>query len=500
MAADIIIVGAGTAGCVLARRLVERTGKRVLLIEAGPRYPAWALHAPLAGLRLRTAWSWPLESVPQQQLNGRRIAFPMGRVIGGTSSVNAMVAAVGPPVDHDAWAVPGWSWNDLRPCLERAASLQGGSMLPVNRAVFESAFSTAFLRACEEDGLRRVGVLDGCQSEACGLFALFQDRGSRSSAARYLHDMTRDRKLSILPRTEVRRVLFAGQRAVGVELGRRHATAKVFAADGVVLSAGALLSPSILHKSGVGPAEMLHAAGLPVEVDLPGVGLNFQDHVGVPVVMQSSVPPPGRPSLWLRAAVQYGAFRNGVMASNCCEAGCFLGGSTASPELEVFTHFQTSRHPRAVEFSVVLMHPHSRGTLTVATDDPWGPPCINPCYLQSNADREALLAGVNRVRSIVQRPSLQRFGLGEEILPGTGDPDAFLRSHASTYYHPVGTCRMGTDRLAVVDPRLRVHGVDNLWVVDNSIVPKLTAGHTASTALMIGERAADFMTADLGHP
>jgi choline dehydrogenase-like flavoprotein len=470
-----------------------------LLIEAGPRYPAWALHAPLAGLRLRTAWSWPLESVPQQQLNGRRIAFPMGRMIGGTSSVNAMVAAVGPAADHDAWGIPGWSWADLRPCLERAASLQGGSMLPVNQAVYESAFSTAFLRACEEDGLQRVGVFDGSLSETCGLFALFQDGGSRSSAARYLNDVGRDGKLSILPRTEVRRVLFAGQRAVGVEFGRRHATGQVFAADGVVLCAGALLSPNILHRSGVGPAEMLENAGVSVEVDLPGVGLNLQDHIGVPVVVESAVPPPGRPSRWLTAAVQYALFRNGVMASNCCESGCFLGGTSASPALEVFTHFQTSRHPRAVEFSVLLMHPQSRGTLTLAPGDPGGPPRIDPRYLDSKADKAILLAGVDRVRSITRRPALQRFGLGAEILPGAGDPDAFLQSNAGTYYHPVGTCRMGSDGLAVVDPRLRVHGVDNLWVVDNSIVPKLTAGHTAATALMIGERAADLMGDDLAH-
>lgn len=497
---QIIVVGAGTAGCVVARRLVERTGKRVLLIEAGPRYPAWALHAPLAGLRLRKAWSWPLASVPQQQLDGRRIAFPMGRVVGGTSSVNAMVALAGPPADHDAWGVPGWSWADLEPCLERAASWRGGAVLPVNAPLYESAFSKAFLRACEEDGIRSVEILNRAQSETCGLFSLFQDRGMRSSAARYLQQVKPEGTLSILCRTDVRRVLFAGRRAVGVELGRRRAAGQVFAKEGVVLSAGALLSPSILHRSGVGPAEMLQPAGVPVAVDLPGVGLNFQDHVGVPVVMKSSVPPPGRLSMWLRSAVQYGLFRNGVMASNCCESGCFLGGTSASPELEVFTHFQTSRHPRAVEFSVVLMHPQSRGTLTVAPEDPWGPPRIDPGYLRNSADSEALLAGVERVRSIVRRPSLQRFGLGEEILPGAGDPNAFLRSHAGTYYHPVGTCRMGSDRLAVVDQRLRVSGVDNLWVADNSVVPTQTAGHTAATALMIGERAADFMTADLDLP
>jgi len=496
----IIIVGAGTAGCVLARRLVERTRKRVLLIEAGPRYPAWALHTPLASLRLRKAWSWSLECVPQQQLDGRRIAFPMGRVVGGTSSVNAMVALAGPPADHDAWGVPGWSWADLGPCLKRAGALDGGSMLSGNKPVYESTFSTAFLRACEEDGIRSVEILNQAQSETCGLFPLFQDRGRRRSAAHYLQQLPSGGTLSILSRAEVRRVLFTGRRAVGVELGRRRATGQVFATEGVILCAGALLSPSILHRSGVGPAEMLEAAGVSIEADLPGVGLNLQDHVGVPVVVESAVPPPGRPSMWLPAALQYAIFGNGVMASNCCEAGCFLGDTSASPKLEVFTHFQTSRHPRAMEFSVLLMHPQSRGMLTVAPDDPWGPPRIDPGYLSNNADRGALIEGVDRVRSIVRRPALQRFGLGKEVIPGRIEPDAFLRAHANTFYHPVGTCRMGADRLAVVDPRLRVYGVDNLWVADNSVVPTQTAGHTAATALMIGERAADFMTADLDLP
>ena len=499
MVPEIIVVGAGTAGCVLARRLVEKTGKRVLLIEAGPRYPAWALHAPLAGLRLRTAWSWRLQSVPQQQLDGRRIVFPMGRVVGGTSSVNAMVAAAGPAADHDAWAVPGWSWADLRSCLERAASLHGSSMLPVQMPVYESAFSKAFLRACEEEGVRRVGVLSDCRSETCGLFPVFQDRGVRSSAARYLRDLEPRGLLSVLPRTEVRRVLFSGQRAVGVEFGERRAAGRVFATDGVVLCAGALLSPVILQRSGVGPAGMLHAAGIPVEVDLPGVGLNLQDHVGVPVLVESAVPPPGRPSRWLPAAVQFALFRSGVMASNCCEAGCFFGPASASPELEVFTHFQTNRHPRAVEFAVVLMHPQSRGTVAMAPEDPWGPPRIDPCYLTSPADQDALLEGVGRVRSIARQPALREFGLGAEILPGSSDPEAFLRAHASTYHHPVGTCRMGSDSLAVVDPRLRVCGVDNLWVADNSVVPTLIAGHTAATALMIGERAGDLVADDLAR-
>ena len=487
---------------MVARRLAEHTGKRVLVIEAGPRYPGWALQMPLASLRLRKAWSWNLESVPQPQLNGRRIRFPMGRVVGGTASVNAMVAAAGAQEDFDSWAAagcPGWAWADLEPCLQRATASAERSLLPVSRPVYESAFSQAFLQACAEEGLRRQDPLSGAEAETCGMFGLFQQRGGRLSAARYLHNVQPAGGLTLLPRTEVRRVVFEGTRAVGVELGGRRGRGQILATEGVIVCAGTILSPRILHSSGIGPAQALEAAGLPVLVDLPGVGQNLQDHVGVPVVVESQVPPPGRPARWLQAAAEWAIMRTGVMASNCCESGCFFGSPGAAPEIEVFTHFQTSRHPRAVEFSVVLMHPQSRGTLTSNPANPWGPPLIDPGFLSSPADALALQAGVARVRSLLQQPALRRFGLGRELLPGGLDLPAFMRAHANTYYHPAGTCRMGSDPLAVVDPRLRVHGLENLWVVDNSIMPTITSSHTAATAIMIGERAADILSADLAH-
>ena len=507
---EVIIVGAGTAGCVLARRLVERTAARVLVVEAGPRYPAWALGPPLAGLRLRRGWSWAMESVPQPQLGGRRIPLPMGRVVGGSSSVNAMVAAAGPPADYDAWAAAGnegWAWADLAACWERVASSTDGGLLPVADPRHESAFSGAFLQACAEVGIGRRQPLTGAEAETCGTFSLFQHRGVRASAARCLSGVQTADRLTVMPRTPVRRVVMEGGRAVGVELGGPRRAGRIVAADTVVLCAGAILSPHLLQLSGIGPAESLEAAGIEVRMHLPGVGLNLQDHAGVPVVVESAVPPPGRPSRWLAAAIRHAVLGTGVMASNCCEAGCFLappGGSAgAAPGIEVYTHFQTGRHPRAVEFSVVLMHPRSRGTIRPNPADPWAGPLVDPRILTEEPDRTALVAGVERVRSIVATRALRGFGLGREILPGgpAGSPpdDAFLRDHAATYHHPVGTCRMGGDGLAVVDPRLRVHGTENLWVVDNSVAPAIPAGHTAATAMIIGERAADFLAADLGR-
>jgi choline dehydrogenase len=501
-APHVIVVGAGTAGCVIARRLAEGSGKRVVLVEAGPRYPTWALHAPLAGLRLRPSWSWADMSIPQPHLGGRRIEFPMGRVVGGTSSINAMVAAPGPPADYDAWATAGnagWSWDDVRPGWERAVSLPDTARLSVQPPIHQAAFSEAFLEACETAGLERRPLLSDAEPGTCGMFPLFQTRGVRSSAARYLHDLGPGTRLSIRTHTPVRRVLMDGRRAVGVELGGRRPGGTLVATEGVVLAAGAVLSPVLLQRSGIGPAARLEAAGIPVRQDLAGVGLNLQDHAGLPLVFESTVRSPGRPGRWWSAAVDYALFRRGVMASNCCEAGCFLGPAGATPDVEVFTHFQTRRHPQAVEFAVVLMHPRSRGSVALDAADPWGSPWIDPRILERQEDRAAVRDGVERVRAIAAQPALRRFGLGREILPGNLDADSHVRSHACSYHHPVGTCRMGDDRLAVVDPRLRVHGTDNLWVADNSIVPTIPAGHTAATAVIIGERAADLLSADLGR-
>ena len=502
MNADIIIVGAGTAGCILARRLVENTDAMVLLIEAGPPYPSSALSTPLVGLRLRYLWSWPLQSVPQERLNSRRINFPMGRVVGGTSSVNAMVAAAGPPADYGAWEAvgcPGWTRGDLEACFQRAASRDGLSVLPVSSAVYESAFSSAFIQACEEDGFKRVPALTGIESETAGMFPLFQRRGGRRAAGESLRDLRRHPRLKVLTRTSVRRVLIENQKAVGVELGGQRPSGRAMASQGVVLSAGALLSPHILQRSGVGPAAVIRAAALPLLIDLPGVGTNLQDHPGAPVLVESSVKSPGRPSQWLSAAVRYALAGDGVMASNCCEAGFFIGAAPALPVVEVFTHFQTRRHPRAVELVSVLMHPSSRGTVTMAANDPWGPPLIDPRYLAEPSDGQALLEGIDRIRSIINRPALRRFGLGKELLPGIMKPDEYLREYVGTCHHPVGTCRMGSDLLAVVDPRLRARGAENLWVADNSVVPTIPGGHTAFTALMIGERAGEMIAADINR-
>ena len=463
--ADVIIVGAGTAGLVLARRLIQETTARVLILEAGPHYPQWALGPPLAGLRLRKAWSWTTQTVPQSGLGGRTIPIPMGRVAGGTSAVNAMIAAIGPSADFDVWAKAGctdWEWDRLRPLWERATLSGQQRIMPVNPPTFVSDFSHAFLEACQQEGCQRVESLSGSQSETCGLFDLFQQHGRRISTAHALKLLRLSDRFQIRTGQNVLRVLLEGETAVGVEFGGSSSKNVIRSRHGVVISAGAFFSPQLLQRSGIGPASLLSFARLKVHVDLPGVGLNLQDHFGAPVVIQSTTLSPGRKSRWISAALRYLFFGNGVMTSNCGEAGCFLSGPQNSPDLEILALFQTNRHPHAVELASILMHPKSKGTVTIDPRNPVGPPLIDPQYLTAPGDADLILQGVERIRSIVNRPALRRFGLTTEILPGALEGSDFLRLHASTYHHPVGTCRMGSDDLAVVDSGLKVRGVNNL--------------------------------------
>lgn len=501
---DVLIVGAGTAGCVLARRLVETTSARVLLIEAGPRYPAWALAAPLAGLRLRPHWSWQHQTLPQAALNHRSIPIPMGRVVGGTSSVNAMVAAPGPPSDFDDWArlgCPGWSARDLATELGEATLRDGGLQhaagLPIGTPTFESPFSTAFVAACVQSGLHHEQPLTGTQAQSCGVFPLFQQKGQRCSTAGRLVGLERHPRFRLLTGHTVRRVLFAGQQATGVELqcGTRRKTVRATA--GVVLSAGALQTPTLLQLSGVGPALLLRGAQIDVQLDLPEVGEGLQDHVGAPVVIRSAVPSPGRPSRWVTAALQWLWNRSGVMTSNCCEAGCFLGPAAGLPEGEIFTHFQTRRAAQSVEMMCTLLRPASRGTVRIDPAHTAGPAWIDPGYLSEQADRDALRELLVQARQIAAQPALREFGLQAELLPGDQPLDEYLRAYATTCHHPVGTCRMGTDPGAVVGPDLRVHGLSRLWIADNSIAPVIPRGHTATTALVIALRGSRLIAAQL---
>jgi choline dehydrogenase len=478
---DIVVVGAGTAGCTVAAYLARHTSLSIGLLEAGGGYPRWALHAPLAGLRLRPRWSWRHETVPMAGLANRPVVFPMGRVVGGTSAVNAMIAAAGHPRDYDFLDNGSTDANRER-CLEDLEAL--GMRIQAPR--YRSSFTRAFLDACCERGLRLEESLDGSASQACGMFPLFQDRGCRWSAAHLLRERRCRERIRVVRRAAVRAVTLHGARAVGVELEGATRRGTIRTRVGVVLAAGVLQTPCVLQRSGIGPRHLLESAGIGLVADLPGVGSNLQDHVGVPWVVPSRVATPGRPSRWLPAAIRYAIFRDGVMASNCCEAGCFLGEPGSRPSIEVFTHFQTAKHANAVEFSTVLLHPASRGDVGIDPAHPRGPLRIDPNYFSSADDLLRLAAGLRRTIEIANSDALLRYGLA----PSARDVDEdWIRRHATTYYHPAGTCRLGDDPLGVVSRDLRVHGIDGLWVADNSVVPEVPGGHTALTAMLIGAQA-----------
>lgn len=492
---DVVIVGAGTAGCLLARRLVERFGLTVALVEAGPHYPARVLDPPLAGMRLRGPWTAGLRTVPQRHLDGRRIDCPVGRVVGGTSSINAMMHVPGADAVFDEWAdqgCAGWSARDLAPCF--AAAIGADRLLAVQAPAFVAPFTGAFLAACVEDGLEPETPLTGRRAGACGPFACFQRDGRRVGAARDVLDGRHRRgPLLLRVRSEVRRVTIEGCRALGVEL--RDGTT-IRARREVVLAAGVFGSPLLLQRSGIGCRQLLMDAGIAPVVDLPAVGENLLDHPRVPVVFASRRRSPGHWTRWPGATLRYLVRRDGVMVSNCCEAGAMLATSPGGtlPDVEILTHFQTAWAPGAVDLECILLDTVSRGTVRIDPADPRGEPLIDPRYLSDDREVERLAAGVARARRIAARPALAAFPLGAEILPGADvNLPAAIRRTASSAYHPAGTCRMGTDVDAVVDPHLRVRGIEGLRVVDASVMPSIPGGHPSATVYAIAEKAAGLL-------
>jgi choline dehydrogenase-like flavoprotein len=345
--------------------------------------------------------------------------------------------------------------------------------------------------------LRRRELLTGEEAETCGYFPVMQKDGRRAGAATAcLGEVRGHPRLTVWKRAEVRRLVVSGTRVTGVELvdGRRVEGGET------VVSAGVFLSPVILQRSGIGDPEWLERCGVRVVAGLKGVGENLHDHVRVPMLYEAVRRSPGRRSCWLPAAARYLMKRDGVMASNCCEAGAFFGSEcgAARSDLEIITHFQTAMDVRAVDMECLLLQPESRGSVRMNPRDLEGMPVVDAGFLREAGDRRRLMAGVERVREIAGRGEWREFPLRGELLPGrdvrtVGGMEAYLRANASTGYHPGGTCRMGDDEMAVTDSELRVRGVEGLRVVDASVMPTGPTGSTAGAVFMIAERAAEIM-------
>ncbi len=531
---DYIIVGGGSAGCVLAGRLSEDPGITVCLLEAGGPDDSVLIRAPLgfaatAPLRL---FNWDYESVPQAGLGGRRGYAPRGKVLGGSSAVNAMVYTRGNAADYDRWAAlgnPGWAYREVLPlfklsenneCFGNTAYRGTGGPLNVTYLRSPSPLNEAFLQACESQGLPRTPDYNGAQQWGCAPTQVTQKGGERWSAARaYLTPHRHRPNLTVITHAHTTRVTLDGDtghlRATGVTYLHRGQTHALRARREVLLSSGAFGSPHLLMLSGVGPADHLRAHSITVRHALPGVGQNLQDHLSTVLIYRTprwqdtfGMSLRGGLAL-LRAMGEWRRKRTGWITSNVAESQAFLSTrpDLPAPDIQlalcmgiVDDHTRKAHLGHGYTLHVTLMRPHSRGSVTLHSATPTDPPRIDPAYLQHPDDLATLVRGVHMALDILHAPALQAYR-GDMLYPlqrdNRGQIEQFVRDHSDTEYHPVGTCKMGpaSDPMAVVDAELRVHGIHGLRVVDASIMPDLVTGNTNAPTIMIAEKAVQHIRA-----
>jgi len=528
---DVVIVGGGSAGCVLAGRLSEDPALHVALLEAGPADSSVLIHCPggLALLARNGQANWRFQTEPQPGLNCRRGYQPRGKVLGGSSSINAMVYARGQPSDYAHWAAqgnPGWDWADVLPWFrhaehnERGADAFHGTGGPLNVMDLRSPnpLQDAFIQAGQQAGHVLNPDFNGAQLEGVGPYQVTHCNGERFSAAKaYLTPHLRRPNLHIITGAQATRVLLEGRRAVGVEAQRGGQRITVRARQDVVLAAGALQSPQLLLLSGIGAPAALEPHGIAVQHALPGVGLHLHDHIDVvqvvhaPQAWQSFGLSAGGVARLLQGVRQWRSHRSGMLTSNFAEAGAFLRSqpSEAVPDLQLHfvvgklvNHGRTTTVGHGYSCHVCLLQPRSRGSVTLASPDPLAAPRIDPAFFADADDMARMVRGFKLMRAILQQPALARFGGSESAASAgarsDGDVEAFIRQYADTIYHPVGSCRMGPGgpgALDVVDHRFRVHGLQGLRVVDASVMPRIVSGNTNAPVIMLAERATAMVAA-----
>ena len=523
---DYIIVGGGSAGCVLAARLAEDSDARILLLEVGgmDRHPL--IHMPVGFAKMTSGpHTWGFKTTPQRHAMNREIPYAQARIIGGGSSINAEIFTRGNPVDYDRWAeeegCEGWAFKDVQSYFLRSegnTALSGAwhgtdGPLAVSNTPDPNPTTLAFVQSCHELGMPMNPDFNGRIQEGAGVYQTTTKNKRRCSAASgYLRPAMRRKNLTVETGCLVQRITFEGKRATGVQY-RKGSRQRLARSDGEVLvTAGAIGTPKVMMLSGVGPSGHLRDHGIDIVHDLPGVGENLTDHFGIDIVAElkghESLDRYNKPHWAAWAGIQYALFRSGPIASNVVEGGAFWYADSSAPVPDLQFHFLcgagaekgvpgVARGASGITLNSYTLRPKSRGAVRLRSADPADPPAIDPNFLDDPYDIKTSVEGVRISREIFSQPSLQKYirriVLPDETVKTREDYLDYARKYGRTSYHPACTCRMGTDKMAVVDPQLRVHGLDGIRICDSSAMPSLIGSNTNAPTIMLAEKASDLI-------